>query len=173
MEIREVEKRFDAKLKSYDPSKRVGADSSFNPDRFVEVKEENFNPEVRVNQGGEFNPDKFIEVKEVSESERVESEDSNKLGDTLFIMKLISVLYQFGNVEVSGTNDGRITAIDFSTGDEYTLHVDLTDVKSVKVGEDKHLNDVSAAGVLELALYIVSKYNYAIRKMRKDNKWSS
>lgn len=163
MEIREVEKRFDAKLKSYDPSKRVGADSSFNPDRFVEVK----NPEVRVNQGSEFNPDKFIEV---SESERVESEDSNKLGDTLFIMKLISVLYQFGNVEVSGTNDGRITAIDFSTGDEYTLHVDLTDVKSVKVGEDKHLNDVSAVGVLELALYIVSKYNYAIRKMRKDNK---
>lgn len=167
MEIREVEKRFDAKLKSYDPSKRVGADSSFNPDRFVEVKEENFNPEVRVNQGGEFNPDKFIEV---SESERVESEDSNKLDDTLFIMKLISVLYQFGNVEVSGTNDGRITAIDFSTGDEYTLHADLTDVKSVKVGEDKHLNDVSAAGVLELALYIVSKYNYAIRKMRKENK---
>ena len=170
MEIRrEVEKRFDAKLKSYDPSKRVGAGSSFNPDRFVEVK----NPEVRVNQGGEFNPDKFIEVEEVNESERVESEDSNKLGDTLFIMKLISVLYQFGNVEVSGTNDGRITAIDFSTGDDYSLHVDLTDVKSVKVGEDKHLNDVSAAGVLELALYIVSKYNYAIRKMRKDNKWSS
>ena len=170
MEIREVEKRFDARLKSYDPSKRVGAGSSFNPDRFVEVKEDKFNPEVRVNQGGEFNPDKFIEV---NESEKVESEDSNKLGDTLFIMKLISVLYQFGNVEVSGTNDGRITAIDFSTGDEYTLHVDLTDVKSVKVGEDKHLNDVSAAGVLELALYIVSKYNYAIRKMRKDNKWSS
>lgn len=170
MEIREVEKRFDARLKSYDPSKRVGAGNSFNPDRFVEVKEENFNPEVRVNQGGEFNPDKFIEVKEVSESERVESEDSNKLGDTLFIMKLISVLYQFGNVEVSGTNDGRIIAIDFSTGDEYTLHVDLADVKSAKVGEDKHLNDVSAAGVLELALYIVSKYNYAIRKMRKDSK---
>ena len=170
MEIREVEKRFDARLKSYDPSKRVGAGSSFNPDRFVEVKEDKFNPEVRVNQGGEFNPDKFIEV---NESEKVESEDSNKLGDTLFIMKLISVLYQFGNVEVSGTNDGRITAIDFSTGDEYTLHVDLTDVKSVKVGEDKHLNDVSAAGVLELALYIVSKYNYTIRKMRKDNKWSS
>ena len=65
MEIRrEVEKRFDARIKSYDPSKRVGADSSFNPDRFVEVKEEKFNPEVRVNQGVEFNPDKFIEVSE-------------------------------------------------------------------------------------------------------------
>ena len=60
MEIREVEKRFDARLKSYDPSKRVGAGSSFNPDRFVEVKEDKFNPEVRVNQGVEFNPDKFI-----------------------------------------------------------------------------------------------------------------
>ena len=170
MEIREVEKRFDARLKSYDPSKRVGAGSSFNPDRFVEVKEDKFNPEVRVNQGGEFNPDKFIEV---NESERVESEDSNKLGNAIFVAKLIAILNQFGTVEISGNKDSIITAIDFSTGDEYTLHVDLTDVKSVKVGEDKHLNDVSAAGVRELALYIVSKYNYAIRKMRKDNKWSS
>ena len=154
MEIREVEKRFDARLKSYDPSKRVGADSSFNPDRFVEVKEEKFNPEVRVNQGGEFNPDKFIEV---SESERVESEDSNKLGDTLFIMKLISVLYQFGNVEVIGTNDGRITAIDFSNG--YSIYVDLTNFPSVKVGNEKYFTDVSAAGVLELALFIIRKLN--------------
>lgn len=156
MEIRrEAEKRFDAKSKSYDPSKRVGADSSFNPDRFVEVKEEKFNPEVRVKQEGEFNPDKFIEV---NESERVESVDSNKLGDTLFIMKLISTLNQFGKVEVNGTNDGKITAIHFSNG--FSLYVDLADFPSVKVGDTKYFTDVSAEGVLELARHIILKYNY-------------
>jgi hypothetical protein len=42
---REVEKRFDARSSSFDPSKRVVADNSFNPDRFVEVK---YDPSKRV-----------------------------------------------------------------------------------------------------------------------------
>ena len=160
MEIkRTVEKRFDAKSKSYDPSKRVVANDSFNPDRFVEK----FNPEARVNQGGEFNPDKFIEV---NESERVESEDSNKLGDTLFIMKLISTLNQFGKVEVNGTNDGKITAIHFSNG--FSLYVDLTNFPSVKVGDEKYFTDVSATGVLALARFIIRKLNYIVSKYKDE-----
>ena len=173
MEIkRTVERKFDVKSKTFDPSKRVVAeDNSFNPDRFVEVKEEKFNPEVRVNQGGEFNPDKFIEVKEVNESERVESEDSNKLGNTLFIMKLISTLNQFGEVEIFGTSEGNISGITFVDG-EYDLYVDFTDFPSVEIGKEKYFAEKSGAGVLELALYIVRKTNY-INRLMGDNKWSS
>ena len=152
MEIREVEKRFDARLKSYDPSKRVGAGSSFNPDRFVEVKEDKFNPEVRVNQGG-VKPD--------------------KLGDTLSIMKLISTLNQFGEVEIFGTNDneGKIQGIAFADGG-YDVYVDLTNFPSVEIGKEKYFAEKSGVGVLELALYIIRKTIY-INRLMGGNKWSS
>ena len=139
MEIREVEKRFDARLKSYDPSKRVGAGSSFNPDRFVEVKEDKFNPEVRVNQDGESVTNCY-----------------NVLEDTISIMKLISTLNQFGEVEIFGTNEGKVQGIAFANG-EYDVYVDLSLYPSVEIGKEKYFAEKSGVGVLELALYIMRK----------------
>ena len=141
MEIREVEKRFDARLKSYDPSKRVGAGSSFNPDRFVEEK---FNPEARV--------------------ESVEDFKDEPLHHSIFVDALIGILNQIGNTVMDGTR------INFTTGEEHTLSIDLTDFPSVKVGNDNYFVEISGAGVLELALYIVRKYNYIGRRMNYINK---
>ena len=119
MEIREVEKRFDAKSKSYDPSKRVMS---------------------------------------------IETEGYNKLRDTICIMKLISILNQFGEVEIFGTSEGTISSITFADG-EYDIYVDLTDFPSVEIGYEKYFAEKSSAGVLELALYIVLKMNYVNRLM--------
>ena len=148
MEIkRTVEKRFDAKSKSYDPSKRVVAeDNSFNPDRFVE---KSYDPSRRVMS--------------------IETEGYNKLSDTICIMKLISTLNQFGEVEIFGK--GNISGITFVDG-EYDLYVDFTDFPSVEIGKEKYFAEKSGAGVLELALYIVRKTNY-INRLMGGNKWSS
>ena len=150
MEIkRTVEKRFDAKSKTFDPSKRVVAeDNSFNPDRFVE---KSYDPSRRVMS--------------------IETEGYNKLGDTLCIMKLISTLNQFGEVEIFGNSEGNISGITFVDG-EYDLYVDFTDFPSVEIGKEKYFAEKSGAGVLELALYIVRKTNY-INRLMGGNKWSS
>ena len=145
MEIRrEVEKRFDAKSKTFDPSKRVGAeDNSFNPDRFVEEK---FNPEARV--------------------ESVEDFKDEPLHHSIFVDALIGILNQIGNTVMDGTR------INFSTGEEHTLSIDLTDFPSVKVGNENYFVEISGAGVLELALYIVRKTNY-VNRLMGGNKWGS
>ena len=150
MEIkRTVEKRFDAQSKTFDPSKRVGAeDNSFNPDRFVE---KSYDPSRRVMS--------------------IETEGYNKLGDTLCIMKLISTLNQFGEVEIFGNSEGNISGITFVDG-EFDLYVDFTDFPSVEIGKEKYFAEKSGAGVLELALYIVRKTNY-INRLMGGNKWSS
>ena len=141
MEIRrEVEKRFDAKSKTFDPSKRVVADDSFNPDRFVE---KSYDPSRRVMS--------------------IETEGYNKLHDTVSIMKLISTLNQFGEVEIFGS-EGKISSITFADG-EYDMYVDLTNFPSVEIGEEKYFAENGGAGVLELALYIVRKTNYINRLM--------
>lgn len=140
MEIRRsVERRFDAKSKTFDPSKRV--EGGFNPDRFVEEK---FNPEVRV--------------------ESVEDFKDEPLHHSIFVDALIGILNQIGNAIIDGTK------IKFSTGEEHTLSIDLTDFPSVKVGNENYFVEISGAGVLELALYIVRKYNYIGRRMNYINK---
>ena len=146
MEIRRVEKRFDAKSKIFDPSKRVVAeDNSFNPDRFIK---KSYDPSRRVMS--------------------IETEGHNQLHVTIGIMKLISTLNQFGEVEISGTREGNISGITFVDG-EYDLYVDLTDFPSVEIGKDKYFVEKSGAGILELALYIIRKTNY-VNRLMGDNK---